>query len=97
MALRKYFRSSSFSRSESSSNPAESEHNTEDSCDDDTPGPSKKVCTESNRKKWEKSFHWLHYDEDHDGAFCSICQKWVHPASTVRSSGGVWVGKSFNN
>ena len=98
MALRKYTTSS---RTESSSDAAESEPNTEHSRDDDhAPGPSKRVCTESNRtykKKWEKSFQWLHYDEDIDGAFCSVCQKWAHPASTLKSSGGVWVDKPFSN
>ena len=93
MALRKYFRSTTSSRTESSSDAAESKL-TEDSCEDDhAPGPSKRVCTQSNRKynkKWEKSFHWLQYDEDIDGALCNVCKKWAHPASSMRSSGGVW-------
>ena len=54
----------------------ESELNSHDN-DGDIPGPSKRACTESNRKydeKWEKTFQWLHYDEAIDGAFCSVCQ-----------------------
>ena len=100
-ALSKYFRSTTSNRTESGSDAAESEPNIEHSLDDDhAPGPSKRVCTESNRKykkKWEKSFQWLHYDEDIDGAFCSECQKWAHPASTLKISGGVWVDKPFTN
>ena len=56
----------------------------------------KRVCTQSNRKynkKLEKSFHWLQYDEDIDGALCNVCKKWAHPASSC----GVWIDKPFTN
>ena len=91
-----------FSRTESTdvtSIGSKSELNSHDN-DGDTPGPSKRACTESNRKynkKWEKTFQCLHYDEAIDGAFCSFCQKWAHPASTAKRSGGVWVDKPFTN
>lgn len=80
MALRKYFRSTTSSRTEPSSGATESEPSTEHSHDDDyAPGPSKRVCTEFNRKykKWEKSFQWLHYDEDIDFQHEQLSQRMI--------------------
>ena len=97
MDIRKYCKRTA-SRTDSTDVATESECNSHE--DDDTPGSSKRACTESNRKynkKWEKSFQWLHYDEDIDGAFCSVRQKWAHPSSTTKGSGGVWVDKPFTN
>ena len=27
-------------------------------------------------KNWEKKFTWLQYSDNHQGAFCKICNKW---------------------
>ena len=52
------------------------------------PTSTKKLCTSSVQRrskshplsgkrsynpKWEKQFTWLEYSEDHQGAFCKIC------------------------
>ena len=98
MDLREYFSNSSETES---SLATECSTDTQQSlCDDSIPGPSKRLCTERNRKyskTWEKSFPWLCYDdEDIDGAFCSVCQKWARP-SVRKSLEGAWVDKPFTN
>ena len=104
MDIRRYCKRTS-SRTESTSvatesEPNDTEHPGSGHNNDDAPGPSKRVCTESNRKynkKWGKCFTWLQYDEDVDGAFCSVCQKWANSSSTMKDSGGVWVDNPFTN
>ena len=46
------------------------------------------------RKEWEKDFSWLEYDEDCDGAFCSICRKY---GKVLATTGGVWITTPFTN
>lgn len=86
--IRKYFVTASTSgERESTTDTAEGLQHSEDDSDGSTPGPSEMVCTESSGKynrKWEKSFTWLHYDEDVCGAFCSVCLKWANPSSTLK-------------
>ena len=46
------------------------------------------------RKEWEEDFSWLEYDEDCDGAFCSICRKY---GKILATTGGVWITTPFTN
>ena len=39
-----------------------------------------------NTTKTGRFFQWLRCDEAIDGAFCSVSQKWAHPASTAEVS-----------
>ncbi len=64
-----------------------------------TKGKKGKYCSKSSTRKyckiWEKTFDWLDYDKDRDGAFCKICKKFSSLPS--QKSGGVWVTKPFSN
>ena len=47
------------------------------------------------KKKWEKDFPWLEYNENYQGAFCKVCRKSGSQGHTSQGSGGVW--KPFQN
>lgn len=50
------------------------------------------VSIRKYNKKWEQSFPWLEYSEDHQGAFCKICKKW---GKSLQRTGGAWITKPF--
>ena len=37
--------------------------------------PPKKVLKQRFCQKWKKEFPWLHYDEEKDKMFCTVCKK----------------------
>ena len=66
------------------------------------PNPPKKQCSASGhassisqRKYNEKSYPWLEYDDNHQGAFCKICRK--SELLTLDKTGGIWTTKPFKN
>ena len=90
----------------SSSSDSDSEADSE--CLDPKPNPPKKPRTASQKrsksrsltsnrkynKKWEETFPWLEYSEDHQGAFCKVCKK---RGRSLQRIGGAWITKPFNN
>ena len=38
-------------------------------------GPSKKVPKRRFHQEWKKEFPWLHYDEEREKMFCTVCEK----------------------
>ena len=91
MDIRSYFGSTSQASSDAKADSDSEDHGTDSSDPESSPSPppSKKVCKSSKNKRyhrsvstkrkysksWEKDFSWLYYDEDSEGAFCTICKQ----------------------
>ena len=72
------------------------------------PNPLKNHCSSSTskppsksesgiwryNKKWEKTFPWLEFDENLQGAFCKLCKK---GGRSLQRTGGASITKSFTN
>ena len=52
------------------------------------------VCRRYN-SKWEQDFSWLEFNEDVQGAFCTVCKKWAKESK--HRSRGVWTTEPFSN
>ena len=43
---------------------------------------------------WKAKWHWIKYDEDKDGMFCTFCKKHGKPPAVAR---GAWTSRPVNN
>ena len=105
MDIRSYFRSASKFSAVSSSSDFEDGNESEI---DVHPTPPKKHYSSSTskppfksgsgvkryNKKWEKTFPWLEFDENLQGAFCKLCKK---GGRSLQRTGGAWITKPFTN
>ena len=92
MDIRSFFRASVSSSAASSSTHSEKGSNCSDSDSDIAEPPSKKVCREliqpsTTKRKYSKNWKtssasWLVYDEDINGAFCSVCKQTTAESAT---------------
>lgn len=104
MDIRKYFTSSSSSKSVSSNSEVKTRgvKSTDDRASDmpTTKRPCEVPSSMPSRnynKKWEKDFPWLEYDGNFQGAFCKLCRKGESRGQSLQGSGGVWITKPFQN